>query len=127
MLTYLDGTPLTRRRHLAVKPWRHLAILRAGWPSHSGISITRGSSGSCNGDLSKGGAGRASLLSAMSDIDLRQRIAEAMVGAMRRVQPLDAGAALQAIHQDVTDDNVVSRANRSGRLIPTVSSISATC
>ncbi len=69
-------------------------------------------------DLRRAGPVALHLLSAMSDVDLRKRIAEAMVGAMRRVQPLMPELRLQAIHQDVTDDNVVSRADRSGRLIP---------
>ena len=118
LLTYLDGTPLTRRRHLAVETVAALGDL-AG---RSAVALRDfdhpGLERELQWDLRRAGPVALHLLSAMSDIDLRQRIAEAMVGAMRRVQPLMPELRLQAIHQDVTDDNVVSRANRSGRLIP---------
>jgi Ser/Thr protein kinase RdoA (MazF antagonist)/4-aminobutyrate aminotransferase-like enzyme len=118
LLTYLDGTPLTRRRHLAVETVAALGDLAGRLAvalrdfDHPGLERE------LQWDLRRAGPVALHLLSAMSDIDLRQRIAEAMVGAMRRVQPLMPELRLQAIHQDVTDDNVVSRANRSGRLIP---------
>ncbi|WKL41006.1 aminotransferase [Sinorhizobium meliloti] len=118
LLTYLDGTPLTRRRHLAVETVAalgdvagRLAVALRDF-DHPGLERE------LQWDLRRAGPVALHLLSAMSDVDLRKRIAEAMVGAMRRVQPLMPELRLQAIHQDVTDDNVVSRADRSGRLIP---------
>ncbi len=37
---------------------------------------------------------------------------------MRRLQPLTADLRLQAIHHDVTDDNVVGQPDAAGRPIP---------
>jgi Ser/Thr protein kinase RdoA (MazF antagonist) len=48
----------------------------------------------------------------------RDRIAKNMVAAVRRVQPFAPALRLQAVHHDVTDDNVVSRRDAHGQLIP---------
>ncbi|ASY70253.1 aminotransferase [Sinorhizobium fredii] len=118
LLTYLEGTPLTRRKHLAAETVSalgdlagRLAVALADF-DHPGLDRQ------LQWDLRRAGPVALQLLSAMADVDMRKRIAEAMVGAMRRVQPLMPELRLQAIHQDVTDDNVVSRAETSGRLVP---------
>lgn len=58
------------------------------------------------------------LLPAIKDQQARDRIAKTMAGAVRRIQPLSEHLRLQAIHHDVTDDNVVSRPDASGRPMP---------
>ncbi|MBP2237245.1 4-aminobutyrate aminotransferase-like enzyme/Ser/Thr protein kinase RdoA (MazF antagonist) [Sinorhizobium kostiense] len=118
LLTYLDGTPLTRRKHLAAESVAvlgevagRLAVALQDF-DHPGLERE------LQWDLRRAGPVALHLLSAMADEAFRKRIAEAMVGAMRRLQPLTSELRLQAIHQDVTDDNVVGRADKSGRLIP---------
>ncbi len=118
LLTFLDGKPLTGRKHLAVESVAalgdtagRLAVAMQDF-DHPGLERE------LQWDLRRAGPVALHLLSAMTDGELRKRIAEAMVGAMRRLQPLMSQLRVQAIHQDVTDDNVVSRADGSGRLIP---------
>ncbi|WP_206362364.1 aminotransferase [Sinorhizobium americanum] len=118
LLTFLEGTPLTRRKHLSAETVSalgdlagRLAVALADF-DHPGLVRQ------LQWDLRRAGPVALQLLSAMTDVDLRKRIAEAMVGAMRRVQPLIPELRLQAIHHDVTDDNVVSRAEKGGRLMP---------
>ncbi|WP_174551909.1 aminotransferase [Sinorhizobium saheli] len=118
LLTYLDGTPLTRRKHLPAESVAalgdvagRLAVALQDF-DHPGLDRE------LQWDLRRAGPVALDLLSAMADGGERKRIAEAMVGAMRRVQPLMPELRLQAIHQDVTDDNVVSRAEMNGRLVP---------
>ncbi|WP_018235461.1 aminotransferase [Ensifer sp. BR816] len=118
LLTYLEGTPLTRRTHLSAETVSalgdlagRLAVALADF-DHPGLERQ------LQWDLRRAGPVALQLLSAMTDADMRKRIAEAMVGAMRRVQPLMPELRLQAIHQDVTDDNVVARAEKGGRLVP---------
>ncbi|MDK1388444.1 aminotransferase [Sinorhizobium sp. 8-89] len=118
LLTYLDGTPLTRRKHLPAQTVAELGALagRLAWElrefDHPGLDRE------LQWDLRRAGPVALHLLSTIADVDLRKRIAEAMIGAMRRVQPLMPQLRVQAIHQDVTDDNVVSRTEASGRLVP---------
>ncbi|WP_172403284.1 aminotransferase [Ensifer aridi] len=118
LLTYLDGTPLTRRKHLAVETVSALGDIAGRLAAALQDFDHPGLERELQWDLRRAGPVALHLLSAMADVDLRKRIAEAMVGAMRRVQPLMPDLRLQAIHQDVTDDNVVSRGDKSGRLIP---------
>ncbi|AFL53625.1 2,2-dialkylglycine decarboxylase [Sinorhizobium fredii USDA 257] len=118
LLSYLEGTPLTRRKHLSVETVSALGDL-AGRLAAALVDFDHpGLERELQWDLRRAGPVALQLLSAMTDVDMRKRIAEAMVGAMRRVQPLMPELRLQAIHQDVTDDNVVSRAEKSGRLVP---------
>lgn len=118
LLTYLEGTPLTRRRHLSAETVSALGDLSGRLAAALQDFDHPGLDRQLQWDLRRAGPVALELLSAMADVDLRKRIAEAMVGAMRRVQPLMPELRLQAIHQDVTDDNVVSRAEKSGRLVP---------
>ncbi|WEX76844.1 aminotransferase [Sinorhizobium numidicum] len=118
LLSYLDGVPLTRRKHLPEETVAALGDVAGRLAvalqdlDHPGLDRE------LQWDLRRAGPVALHLLSTMTDVELRKRIAEAMVGAMRRVQPLVPELRLQTIHQDVTDDNVVSRAEASGRLVP---------
>ncbi|HXV30174.1 MAG TPA: aminotransferase, partial [Sinorhizobium sp.] len=118
LLTYLDGTPLTRRKHLPVESVAALGDVAGRLAAALQDFDHPGLERELQWDLRRAGPVALHLLSTMTDEPLRKRIAEAMVGAMRRVQPLTSELRLQAIHQDVTDDNVVSRAERNGHLIP---------
>ncbi|AUX77705.1 MULTISPECIES: aminotransferase [Sinorhizobium] len=118
LLTYLAGTPLTRRKHLSAETVSALGDLAGRLAAALADFDHPGLVRQLQWDLRRAGPVALQLLSAMTDVDLRKRIAEAMVGAMRRVQPLMPELRLRAIHQDVTDDNVVSRAEKGGRLVP---------
>jgi 4-aminobutyrate aminotransferase-like enzyme/Ser/Thr protein kinase RdoA (MazF antagonist) len=118
LLTYLEGTQLTRRKHLALDTVAALGDLAGRLAvalkdfDHPGLERE------LQWDLRRAGPVALQLLSAIADVDLRERVAKAMAGATRRVEPLAPELRLQAVHHDVTDDNVVSRAEKSGRLIP---------
>ncbi|WP_034857281.1 phosphotransferase, partial [Sinorhizobium sojae] len=85
LLTFLDGKPLTGRKHLAVESVAalgdtagRLAVAMQDF-DHPGLERE------LQWDLRRAGPVALHLLSAMTDGELRKRIAEAMVGAMRRV------------------------------------------
>ncbi|OAP37911.1 hypothetical protein AU381_14215 [Sinorhizobium glycinis] len=118
LLTYIEGTPLTRRKHLSAETVSSLGDLAGRLAAALADFDHPGLDRQLQWDLRRAGPVALQLLSAMTNVDMRKRIAEAMVGAMRRVQPLMPELRLQAIHQDVTDDNVVSRVEKSGRLVP---------
>ncbi|MBB4185922.1 4-aminobutyrate aminotransferase-like enzyme/Ser/Thr protein kinase RdoA (MazF antagonist) [Sinorhizobium terangae] len=117
LLTYLDGTPLTRRKHLPAQTVAELGDLAGRLASALKGLDHPGLERELQWDLQRAGPVALQLLQTMTDVDLRKRVAEAMVAAMRRVQPLMPELRVQAIHQDVTDDNVVSRVE-GGRLVP---------
>lgn len=118
LLDYIDGEPLTRRKHLSATTIEALGAL--GGRLALGLSDFRhpGLSRALQWDLRRAEPVVRQLLSAVRDEDRKARIAEAMADASRRIDGLKAGLRLQAIHHDVTDDNVVSRPDESGRLIP---------
>ncbi|MCA1442350.1 aminotransferase [Ensifer sp. IC4062] len=118
LLTYLDGPPLTRRKHLPAQTVAELGDLAGRLASALKDFDHPGLERELQWDLQRAGPVALQLLQTMTDVDLRKRVAEAMVAAMRRLQPLMPELRVQAIHQDVTDDNVVSKMEASGRLVP---------
>lgn len=118
LLTYLDGAPLTRRKHLPAQTVAELGDLAGRLASALKEFDHPGLEREVQWDLQRAGPVALQLLQTMADVDLRKRVAEAMVAAMRRVQPLMPELRVQAIHQDVTDDNVVCRMEPGGRLVP---------
>ncbi len=118
LLEYLDGEPLTRRKHLSHEAVAALGALGGKLTAcladfdHPGLDRV------LQWDLRRAGPVALHLLADMKDPVARERIAKAMVSAMRRVQPLAEELRTQTIHHDVTDDNVVSRPDSSGRFIP---------
>ena len=118
LLTFLDGEQLTRRKHLAEPTLRALGEVSAKMAlgladfSHPGLERD------LQWDLRRAGPVALKLLATVSDSKKRDSIAKAMISAVRRIQPLAASFRVQAIHQDVTDDNVVSASDGDGHLIP---------
>ena len=118
LLDYIEGEPLTRRKYLppvtisalgALGGRLALALADFGHP---------GLSRDLQWDLRHAEPVVRHLLSAVKDADRKERIARAMDMAMQRLDALKPELRLQAIHHDVTDDNVVSRPNEQGQLIP---------
>lgn len=118
LLEYLEGEGLNERRHLPQASVAALGSLCARLAlalqdfSHPGLDR------SLQWDLRRAGPVAVQLLSAISDSAARDRIAKTMVAAVRRIQPLAPMLRLQAVHHDVTGDNVVSHRDARGRLIP---------
>ncbi|NVD41446.1 aminotransferase [Ensifer sp. HO-A22] len=118
LLTYLDGVPLTRRKHLTAETVAALGDIAGRLAvalrdfDHAGLDRE------LQWDLRHAAPVALHLLAAMNDEGLKKRIAEAMVASMRRLQPLTADLRVQAIHHDVTDDNVVGQPDAAGRPFP---------
>ncbi len=68
--------------------------------------------------LASRGTGRSALLKSVEDQATRDRIAKAMIVAVKRLQTVAPELRLHAIHHDVTDDNIVARSESGQRLMP---------
>lgn len=118
VLTYLDGEPLTRHKHLAPEVVAAFGDVAAAVAlglrdfSHPGLERN------LQWDLRRAGPVALHLLKSVTDHKRRDQIAKAMILAVKHIQPLAASLRIQPIHHDITDDNVVSRRNANGRLIP---------
>lgn len=118
LLNFLDGEPLTRRKHLSREAVAALGALAGRLAAALQDFEHPGLERELQWDLRRAGPVVLHLLADMPDQQRKKRIAEIMVGAMRRLQPITAELRIQAIHHDVTDDNVVSQPDASGRPIP---------
>ncbi len=118
LLEYLEGEGLSKPAFLPKQSVAALGALCANLAKsladfdHPGLDRT------LQWDLRRAGPVAVQLLSAITDSAARDRIAKNMVAAVRRVQPFAPALRLQAVHHDVTGDNVVSRRDAHGRLIP---------
>jgi len=70
------------------------------------------------GDLRKAGPQTVSLLSAVTDQDIRDVIAKAMVTALRRIQPLGPSLRVAAAHQNLNAGTVIGE-ETDGTWLPT--------
>lgn len=118
LLTFLDGEPLTRKKHLAEPVIAALGTLCATVAQDLKDFDHAGLERDLQWDLRKAGPVALHMLTAVTDQTLKESVAKNMVGAIRRIQPLAEDLRVQAIHQDITDDNVVSRPDIHGRWIP---------
>ena len=117
LLNYLDGEPLTRRKHLSRPVIESLGSLAARTALNLADFSHPGLDREVQWDLRRAGPVALRLLAAISDQAKRDRIAKVMVAAVKRIQPLASGLRIQPIHHDVTDDNIVARPDAHGRMI----------
>ena len=118
LLSYLPGRSLTRRKHLPIASVSALGALSARLARDLADFDHPGLHRSLQWDLRRAGPVAVQLLSAITDHEARDRIAKAMVAAVKRIQPLASGLRVQPVHHDVTDDNVVSHPDAHGQPIP---------
>ncbi|MBP1860163.1 aminotransferase [Rhizobium herbae] len=118
LLDYIEGEPLTRRKHLPPVTIAALGALGGRLALALSDFIHPGLSRDLQWDLRHAEPVVRHLLSAVNDADRKERITRAMDTAMQRLDALKPELRLQAIHHDVTDDNVVSQPNDHGQLIP---------
>ncbi|OWV96450.1 aminotransferase [Rhizobium sp. R693] len=118
LLEYLEGEGLTHRRYLPRESVAALGALCARLAQSLADFTHPGLDRSLQWDLRRAGPVAVQLLSAITDSAARDRIAKTMVSAVRRIQPLAPSLRLQAVHHDVTGDNVVSRRDDRGHLVP---------
>ncbi len=118
LLTFVEGAPLSGVRYLAPGVLADLGRLAALSSraladfDHPGLDrVTQW-------DLQRAEDVVASLLTSISDPDRRQLVAEAAATASTRIRALEGQLRRQAIHSDVTDDNVVGPRDEAGRVRP---------
>ncbi|PDT03959.1 hypothetical protein CO666_12500 [Rhizobium chutanense] len=118
LLEYLEGRGLTELRYVAPASVAALGALCARLAQALADFNHPGLDRSLQWDLRRAGPVAVQLLSAITDSAARDRIAKTMVMAVRRIQPLAPSLRLQAVHHDVTGDNVVGHRNAHGHTIP---------
>lgn len=118
LLSYVEGQGLTRRRHLPTATVAALGTLCAGLAKSLSGFDHHGLDRTLQWDLRRAGPVAVHLLSAITNHEARDRIAKAMVTAVKRIQPLATQLRVQPVHHDVTGDNVVARPDGYGNLIP---------
>ncbi|NLR98573.1 aminotransferase [Rhizobium sp. P38BS-XIX] len=118
LLGFLPGQTLTRRKHLPQAVAAGLGALSAKLARDLADFDHPGLHRSLQWDLRRAGPVAVQLLSAITDHEARDRIAKAMVAAVKRIQPLASGLRVQPVHHDVTDDNVVSHPDAHGQQVP---------
>jgi len=114
----LDGEPLTRRKFLPEATFAAFGDVCGRISRALRTSIIRDLTGRFSGPPQVVPIASA-LLSAVRDEVMVARITAAMEEADRLVQPLREDLRIQPIHQDITDDNVVSQPDAHGNPIPT--------
>ncbi|ARM86611.1 aminoglycoside phosphotransferase protein [Rhizobium sp. CIAT894] len=118
LLEYLEGQGLTELNYVAPASVAALGALCARLAQALADFNHPGLDRSLQWDLRRAGPVAVQLLSAITDSAARDRIAKTMVMAVRRIQPLAPSLRLQAVHHDVTGDNVVGHRNAHGHTIP---------
>ena len=119
VLSFVPGEPLSRALYIAPVSVAALGGL-AGTVSaalaafdHAGLDA-----GPAQWNLEHGEAVVASLLERIPDVSRRGRVAALAAGASARLRSLGPSLRRQAIHGDVTDDNVTCARDAAGRLVP---------
>jgi 4-aminobutyrate aminotransferase-like enzyme/Ser/Thr protein kinase RdoA (MazF antagonist) len=118
-LTFVEGNPLPQSSYLAPKVVEALGTLAGECTAalkefdHPGLDRDPG-----QWDLRGARELIAGFVPSVSDERKRTAIGDATTAAWTRVEPLIPKLRIQAIHGDITDDNVVSSMDEAGRLIP---------
>ena len=118
LLTYVEGTPLSGTHHLSPAVVADLGRL-AGHASaalsdfdHPGLDRV------VQWDLRQADTVLAGLLGSVADPARQALVADRAAAASERLARAADGLRIQAIHGDVTDDNVVGHADDAGRIRP---------
>ncbi|GAA3594434.1 aminotransferase [Klugiella xanthotipulae] len=115
LLTFVPGTPLIERRYLAPATIHELGNL-AGRVSQSLTELRHpGLERTLQWDLRRGEEVVKNLLHRVRDTDRRDRITDAVAEVTHALDPLRDALPVQAVHGDLTDDNVVCTPRNSGR------------
>ncbi|NKX55730.1 aminotransferase [Arthrobacter mobilis] len=119
LLSFVDGTPLIENRYLPPPVVGDLGRL-AGQVSAALAQLRHpGLDRGLQWDLRAGGDVVDSLLGCVREDRKRELVASAAARARAALEPLRAQLPVQAVHGDLTDDNVVCRPDGSGRPLAT--------
>jgi 4-aminobutyrate aminotransferase-like enzyme/Ser/Thr protein kinase RdoA (MazF antagonist) len=118
LLSYLEGTPLSEADYLAPVVVRRLGTL-AGVTSRALADFTHdGLSASVQWDLRHAETIVARFSAHVADAGARAQVERVANAAAVRLEPLAGALRQQAVHGDLTDDNVVCHRAADGRLEP---------
>jgi 4-aminobutyrate aminotransferase-like enzyme/Ser/Thr protein kinase RdoA (MazF antagonist) len=118
LLTYVEGTPFTGSHHLVPQVVADAGRLSAQVSAaladfeHPGLDRVG------QWDLRQARTVLASLLDSIADPDRRALVADCAARAGERLEQVAERLRVQAIHGDVTDDNIVGHPDGKGRLRP---------
>ncbi len=118
LLTYVEGTPLSGARYLAPVVVADLGRLAARTAAALASLEHPGLDRVGQWDLRRASDVVASLLPSVQDDDHRVLVTARTSDAQARVDAVAGGLRVQAIHGDVTDDNVVGEPDEAGRVRP---------
>lgn len=118
LLTYLEGEPLTRRKHLSEQTRRALGRVSAEVAATLADFDHPGLERALQWDMRAAHSVTLAMASAIPDPARRAAVLAATEAAEVHLAPLRDRLRLQAVHHDVTDDNVVARIGDDGHPIP---------
>ncbi|MBX9456490.1 MAG: aminotransferase [Rhizobium sp.] len=118
LLEFLDGEQLTRRKYLSIKTREAMGALVARVAAALADFRHAGLDRSVQWDLRRVVQVTEHMLGHVGDPVARDRVRSALSAADRLVQAQAGSLRIQAIHHDITDDNVVARPDADGVLIP---------
>lgn len=118
LLEFLDGEPLTRRKFLPVKTRKAMGALVADVARSLADFRHPGLDRSVQWDLRRVVQVTEHMLPQVADAETRDHVRSALLAADRLVQARAAGLRMQAVHHDITDDNVVAKPDAGGVPIP---------
>jgi 4-aminobutyrate aminotransferase-like enzyme/Ser/Thr protein kinase RdoA (MazF antagonist) len=118
LLTYVEGEPLSDVAYLAPVVVADLGSLAARASAALADLDHPGLDRVVQWDLRRAGEVLAVLLPSIADPDRREHVADVAADAGERLAHVADRLRIQAIHGDVTDDNVVGRRDDAGRVRP---------
>ncbi|MBB1248870.1 aminotransferase [Rhizobium sp. G21] len=118
LLTYLEGEPLTRRKHLSNKTRRALGRVSAEVAATLADFDHPGLDRALQWDMRAAHGVTLAIAAAIADPACRAAVLTATEAAEAHLAPLRDKLRLQAVHHDVTDDNVVARIGDDGHPVP---------
>jgi 4-aminobutyrate aminotransferase-like enzyme/Ser/Thr protein kinase RdoA (MazF antagonist) len=118
LLEFLEGEPLTRRKFLSARTREAMGTLVANVVA--GLADLRhpGLDRSVQWDLRRVVQVTEHMLPQVADVEMRAAVRAALLAANRLVQARASSLRIQAVHHDITDDNVVAKPDADGVLIP---------
>ncbi|KAJ4289566.1 hypothetical protein N0V90_010895 [Kalmusia sp. IMI 367209] len=118
LLEYLEGEPLIEHEHLselsvaAIGAFCARLTLGLADFKHSGLDR------SLQWDLRRAEPVIKHLMSATVEVENRDQIAAVITDTLERIRPFEKRLRVQAVHHDLTGDNILSRSLESEHLIP---------
>ncbi|MCM2294774.1 aminotransferase [Allorhizobium sp. BGMRC 0089] len=118
LLSFVDGQPLRNRLYLPPVMMEQMGAFCARIALSLRDFDHQGLERDLQWDLRRAGPMVLHLLAFMDDQKRRDEVTRIMILAMRQLNPLLDELRLQAVHQDLTTDNIIGTSDMMGRLVP---------